>query len=105
MSFHEVFQRLGLALPPPPEPCPELAAGATVEAPRCRRCGALPEHVQGGEYADAVADERECGPEEVTAEECRAYVRSGEGTYNPRTGGYWCTACYIAIGQPEGKAP
>lgn len=27
-----------------------------------------------------------------------------EGTYNPATGAFWCNKCYIAIGQPLGKA-
>lgn len=28
-----------------------------------------------------------------------------DGTYNPETGGFYCSACYVAVGQPVGIAP
>ena len=32
------------------------------------------------------------------------YVRENEGTYNPDTGYFYCTDCYIKIGMPLGTA-
>ena len=56
----------------------------------CRGCGKkpeeLPEYVQmaeRGEFASPVMA-----------------VIQGEGTYNPRTGKFWCTDCYIKAGCP-----
>jgi hypothetical protein len=33
------------------------------------------------------------------------YVQSEEGTYNPANGHFYCTACYVEVGMPLGKAP
>lgn len=77
-----------------PEDAP--VPGGTGEAlswPRCRGCGRRPEQIP--EYTSA-ADE-----EEITAEE---YVTREEGTFNPGTGRFWCTECYIEAGMPPGKA-
>jgi hypothetical protein len=38
----------------------------------------------------------------VTPEE---FVKLEEGTYNPVNGHFWCTACYINAGMPNGVAP
>jgi hypothetical protein len=86
---------------------PELAASATPESPRCRRCGRLPEEIE--EYADCChVPSEDDGPglaPEDLRDAARDYMRFEEGTYNATTGGYWCTECYIAVGQPLGVAP
>ena len=33
-----------------------------------------------------------------------SYVLCHEGTYNPRTGLFWCTECYITLSMPLGQA-
>lgn len=38
-------------------------------------------------------------------EMCDDYVREYEGTYNSRSGRFYCDGCYIAVGQPVGCAP
>jgi hypothetical protein len=60
---------------------------------RCKECGRAPEEIR--EYKEAAAD---C---EMTPTE---YVIKEEGTFNRQTGKFWCTKCYIKIGQPLGKA-
>lgn len=61
---------------------------------RCRVCGMTPDQLE--EYVDMGRVEG-MAPEE--------FVRSEEGTFNRETGGFYCTACYIRIGQPLGVAP
>lgn len=61
--------------------------------PMCFECGKAPSELT--EYVTA-AREYEITPDE--------YVRREEGTYNPQTGFFWCTECYIKIGMPLGKA-
>jgi len=63
---------------------------------RCKVCGREPHEIP--EYIDAVAEE----PDEFSDEE--DYVRQEEGTYNPLTGFFYCTECYIRIGMPLGTA-
>lgn len=64
----------------------------------CIGCKKPPDQIQ--EFIDA-AKENETSPEE--------YVRTEEGTYNPKNGHFACTKCYIEMGMPsspEGwKAP
>jgi len=60
---------------------------------RCKECHRLPEEIF--EYVTAAADEQ-CTPDQ--------YVRSEEGTYNHRTGEFYCTVCYVKAGMPLGKA-
>lgn len=59
----------------------------------CKRCGKKPDEIQ--EYVDAAKEDN------MTPE---SYVRSCEGTYNPKTGLFYCTSCYIKVGMPLGKA-
>lgn len=33
------------------------------------------------------------------------FVHAEEGTYNPISGQFWCTECYLKLGQPLGSAP
>lgn len=61
---------------------------------KCRICGKEPKDIM--EYVMLAAAE---GYE--TAEEA---VRREEGTYNPETGLFYCTECYIKAGMPSGKA-
>lgn len=60
---------------------------------KCKSCGKRPHEIS--EYIN-MAIEYEITPEE--------YVRQEEGTYNPRTGMFYCTMCYINAGMPLGKA-
>ena len=83
-----------------PEANIELARQATPEEPRCRRCGLRPADHQ--EYVYCASEEAMGVGEAITADE---YVQKHEGTYNVETGGYWCSYCYIEVGQPRGKAP
>jgi len=59
----------------------------------CKGCGKRPEEIK--EYRIAASESGET-PEE--------FVRTEEGTYNPRTERFYCTACYIAAGMPLGIA-
>lgn len=61
---------------------------------KCRGCGKTPDQIM--EYK-VLAEE--CGYD--SAEQA---VKNEEGTYNPATGLFWCTSCYIKAGQPLGKA-
>lgn len=61
---------------------------------RCKGCGKTPEELV--EYK-MLAEENGY----KTAEEA---VRNEEGTFNPVTGLFWCTNCYIKAGMPSGKA-
>jgi hypothetical protein len=60
---------------------------------KCRGCGKTPDQID--EYVIEAAREG-IEPEE--------FVRREEGTFNPKTGLFWCTSCYIAAGEPLGKA-
>lgn len=57
---------------------------------KCFRCGKRPAEIQ--EYVESAEFD------EVTPE---AFVEECEGTYNPNTGYFCCTDCYIAIGCPS----
>lgn len=61
---------------------------------RCKGCGKKPEELM--EYIMLV---EESGY--ATAEEA---MRKEEGTFNPDTGLFYCTSCYIKAGMPLGKA-
>ena len=61
---------------------------------RCKGCGKTPEQLV--EYKMLAED---CGYSSATEA-----VIEEEGTYNPNTGLFWCTDCYIKAGQPVGKA-
>lgn len=58
----------------------------------CARCRKMPHEL--AEYRIAV---------EGTNRTPAQYVEREEGTYNKDTGMFWCTPCYIAMGQPPGK--
>lgn len=59
----------------------------------CRGCEKPPAHIR--EYVDLGIRDG------ITPEEA---VRREEGTFNPATGRFWCTQCYIQAGMPLGKA-
>ena len=61
---------------------------------KCFVCGKLAEELE--EYVDAAAA-NEMPIDQFVAEE--------EGTYNPESGNFACTECYIAIGMPSRDAP
>ena len=61
---------------------------------KCKGCGRKPHEIN--EYKEMV----ECGEYE-TAEQA---VRCNEGTYNPSTGAFYCTICYVKAGMPMGMA-
>ena len=60
---------------------------------RCKICKHKPDEID--EYIWA-AEEENMTPEE--------YVKKEEGTYNSRTGQFYCTECYIKAGSPLGTA-
>lgn len=62
---------------------------------RCVGCRKHPSSIH--EYVDMA--ERE------GYDSAAAFVRHEEGTYNRANGHFYCTACYIAAGQPLGVAP
>lgn len=61
---------------------------------QCKGCRRTPEEL--GEYQCLAEDEGYASPDDA--------VRQEEGTYNPKTGLFWCTSCYIQEGMPLGKA-
>jgi hypothetical protein len=61
---------------------------------KCKHCGKKPSEIQ--EYIDMAESEGYPSPE--------AFVRTQEGTLNKKTGLFYCTKCYIELGQPLGKA-
>ena len=69
-----------------------LANEGGILIPRCVGCGRQPFEID--EYVD---NEYGMAPGE--------YVRKYEGTYNPRNGHFWCTACYIVSAGRIGVAP
>lgn len=62
----------------------------------CCGCGRGPEETHG------FAVESDDGSKVAVA---LAYVMAEEGTFNDRTGHYWCDGCYITAGMPLGLAP
>jgi hypothetical protein len=94
-DLDDLQQAIHDKLPSPIEPDAVLASQATVDAPRCRRCGRLPESLPV--YRDLVS--------RLGVKAARTRVRNDEGTYNAETGGFWCDECYIALGCPVGTAP
>jgi hypothetical protein len=60
---------------------------------KCKSCGKKPEELD--EYVQP-AEELGITPER--------YVVTEEGTYNPETGLFFCTPCYVKAGMPLGKA-
>lgn len=60
---------------------------------KCKYCGKEPHKLF--EYVSAARAEK-MNP--------RDYVIENEGTYNGKTGLFYCTGCYIKIGSPLGKA-
>lgn len=60
---------------------------------KCKCCGKKPSEIR--EYVIYSADE------EITPEE---FVEQNEGTYNSKTGLFYCTDCYIKLGMPSGIA-
>jgi hypothetical protein len=60
---------------------------------KCKVCGKRPSEIS--EYIDAGEIE------DMTPED---FVIENEGTYNPETGKFYCTGCYIKIGEPLGRA-
>lgn len=61
---------------------------------RCKGCGRVPEQLL--EYQLLADVEGYDTPEEA--------VRKEEGTFNPSTGLFWCSSCYIKAGCPTGQA-
>lgn len=61
---------------------------------KCKGCGKKPEELK--EYVTLA---KENGYE--SAEQA---VKREEGTYNPSTGQFYCTSCYIKAGMPLGQA-
>lgn len=60
---------------------------------QCKICGRTPDQIseyQNYGYANNMTPNR--------------YVWQEEGTLNKETGLFYCTDCYIKIGQPKGKA-
>jgi hypothetical protein len=60
---------------------------------KCKVCGKQPNEIS--EYKTQAKVYK------ITPEE---YVRQEEGTYNLKTGLFYCTSCYIKIGMPRGRA-
>lgn len=65
--------------------------------PRCERYAKDMEEIDT--YVRDEDDEPR-GP--ITPEERADWVRSEEGTYNPKNGHFLCDSCYIAEGMPSG---
>lgn len=59
----------------------------------CKGCGKEPHEIESVRY---FADGEGVTPEE--------FVIDNEGTYNEKTGLFYCDDCYIAEGMPLGKA-
>lgn len=66
----------------------------TLPNPRCNGCKREPAEI--AEYCDPEVIEGFPDP--------ASYVRSEEGTYNPKNGHFLCTECYIRAGQPSSPA-
>ena len=66
---------------------------------RCAKCHRTP-----SEIPEYVAMAQEEGYEKMGgAPDAEMAVLKNEGTYNSDTGKFWCTECYIKLGQPLGK--
>lgn len=63
---------------------------------KCKICERKPDQI--AEYVNLAREE----PEYFDSPE--HFVRKEEGTYNPKTGLFYCTNCYIKIGMPPGTA-
>lgn len=61
---------------------------------KCRGCGRTPSKIS--EYVNMAREEGYSSADD--------FVMENEGTYNERTGLFWCTDCYIKAGQPLGTA-
>lgn len=61
--------------------------------PMCKECGR-----KASELLEYITEGR---INNMTPEE---FVRQEEGTYNPVTGYFYCTKCYIRVGMPLGTA-
>lgn len=59
----------------------------------CKECGRTPAEIEEYSYWNTQSG--------LDSDD---YVKQEEGTYNPETGRFWCTNCYINIGMPLGKA-
>lgn len=59
----------------------------------CKGCGKRPSEI--AEYVN-LGELYCCSPADA--------VIDNEGTYNPKTGQFYCTSCYIKAGMPLGKA-
>ena len=60
----------------------------------CIGCHKLPEQIPGCVQEASI--------ENLTPDE---WVRKEDGTYNRTNGHFYCTACYVEMGTPLGKAP
>lgn len=60
---------------------------------KCTGCGKRPHELT--EYYELAVSEGLAGPEEAVIRE--------EGTYDPVTGNFCCTDCYIRIGMPTSR--
>ncbi len=60
---------------------------------KCKICGKKPNQIE--EYRIAAKIEK------ITPDK---FVEQNEGTYNPKTGLFYCTDCYCDIGMPLGTA-
>lgn len=97
--------------------------GNTVSAVdvRCRQCGRKPEEITEYQMAAEVEtiarlacvrdgkdpwwwsdEDTDDTPAAVTPMQ---FVQENDGTYNRHNGHFWCTDCYILVGQPLGVAP
>jgi hypothetical protein len=64
--------------------------------PRCRLCRKAPGEID--EYVFRAKDESNY------FKDADDVVRQDEGTYNPETGQFYCTDCYVKAGMPRGTA-
>ncbi|HMM20603.1 MAG TPA: hypothetical protein PKA10_07670 [Selenomonadales bacterium] len=64
--------------------------------PRCKGCGRTPEQIDEYVYRAVTEKKYFKGANDV--------VRQDDGTYNPETGQFYCTDCYIKAGMPLGTA-
>lgn len=68
---------------------------------KCKCCGKKPEELSY--YVDQAKSENEYlkeGEKPYTADD----IAREDGTYNPKTGMFYCFSCYIKIGMPLGTA-
>ena len=61
---------------------------------KCKNCGKKPSELR--EYIDMAKSEGYPSAE--------AFVKAEEGTFNRKTRRFYCTECYLELGQPIGKA-